>query len=585
MFPRQPSRPAWGDGNVRGRSWVILACVVLGAIVPRSARAQSLLGAGTAESGGAEACGWVLVRQPSPPNDPEKTDDAQVLLVPPFGVDGAPRTPGVFRVVRALENWPDAVSAQENRLTVAVPGDRAPLGGLPVAPGPVEVLSLWVEYDGGRWMTGPEGALDSSPALPAGCRVYAMTATRAGLMAVVTSDAWARGASVRVLLLSMGAWTEVMRPGDGAVLELATSVRLVSTPEGAVLIAAGPTLEDAVAWAAVVTPGMRASSEEDDDPDAPNLSPSKLTPARVQWSPLPALVGPGRAKDLVAAGIGGQVIVGWVGEDGTTLQASGGGTNAGWRQLARVPSAEGDVVLVPLASEGRVAVVWHGSQDTAKGAKAPGLRFAEVSAATGRVLAQGEVELAGPATRSDYRAVMILLAWVSAVVALIVLRPREDRVLLMPDGLALAEPAQRMIAGTIDLVLCLVAAGFILGRGPLEVLTTSATGLLTSTEGQWLLAGTVLLGVATGTLSEWLTGRSIGKALCGCVVADLSRPVPAGDVFGRVRFGQSLMRNIVKWCVPPAGLFGVLSGAARHRGDEYAGAGVLSAVEDETEDE
>lgn len=567
----------------------VSAALLAACVSTLPASAQSIVGAGAsrAPDSGPEACAWLLVRQPSPLADVERTDDAQVLLVPPFGVEGLPRTPGVFRVVRALENWPDAIAADANQLTVAIPGTRTAVAGMQAPPGPTEVLSLWANYDGARWSAGPVGSLDASPALPPDRSVLAMTSTNAGLLAVVGADTIGTTGAAKVVLLSLGKWVDVPLPeAASASVASATTVRLAPTPSGAALLTAGPTLDDVRIWVAAITPGVRTYPEESDDPDVPEPQP-KVTPAKVAWTDATVPPVPSGAAAVLLASVDNQVVIGWVQQDRTSLVAAslaGPSKQTQWRTLNTIPAATGDVALVPLTTHRRVVLVWK-DDSTDQTQNAPlGLRFAEVSAATGRVLAQGDVTLSGPATRSDYRAIGILLAWVSGIVAVIVLRPRDDRALLVPDGLALAEPAQRMIAGTIDLVLSLVAAGFILGRGPVDVLTASATGLLTSTEGQLLLALTMLIGLAAGTLSEWTAGRSIGKALCGCVVADLTRPVPAGAAYERVPFVRCFVRNLVKWCVPPAGLIGVLSSAARHRGDEYSGAAVLSAA-DEDEDE
>lgn len=565
----------------------VSAALLAACVSTLPASAQSIVGAGAsrAPDSGPEACAWLLVRQPSPLADVERTDDAQVLLVPPFGVEGLPRTPGVFRIVRALENWPDAIAADANQLTVAILGTRTEFAGMQAPPGPTEVLSLWAIYEGGRWSAGPVGSLDASPALPPDRSVLAMTATSAGLLAVVGADTIGTTGAAKVMLLSLGKWVDVPLP-DAATTALAaaTTVRLTPTPTGAAILTAGPMLDDVRIWVAGITPGVRTYPEEPEDPEAPEPQP-KVTPARITWTDVPAPPAPVGATAVLAVTVDNQVVIGWVQPDRVSLVAAslaGSTKHAQWRTLNTISATTGDAALLPLASHQRVVVVWKEGASAAVDQSAQlGLRFAEVSAETGRELVQGDVTLSGPATRSDYRAIGILLAWVSGIVAVIVLRPRDDRAVLMPDGLALAEPAQRMIAGTIDLVLSLVAAGFILGRGPVDVLTASATGLLTSTEGQLLLALTMLIGLTAGTLSEWAAGRTIGKALCGCVVADLTRPVPAGAVYERVPFVRCLTRNVVKWCVPPAGLIGVLSSAARHRGDEYAGAAVLSAADED----
>lgn len=209
------------------------------------------------------------------------------------------------------------------------------------------------------------------------------------------------------------------------------------------------------------------------------------------------------------------------------------------------------------------------------------LEVREISAFTGRVFYRGEGRSDLPVSAREIRVLTVLLVGVMVVVLLVVLRRDPDGgVYSLPEGMSLAEPGRRFFAGLLDFAIATLIAARFLGIPLAEVV--SPTGVL---EGQgWVVVGVALgVGLVIGTLTEWLTGRSPGKLLVGCEVVDIRPPVAQAR---RPTLLQALVRNLVKWGVPPAAVFGLLEGEGRHRGDSIARTAVtVEGAEEEPEGE
>jgi uncharacterized RDD family membrane protein YckC len=164
------------------------------------------------------------------------------------------------------------------------------------------------------------------------------------------------------------------------------------------------------------------------------------------------------------------------------------------------------------------------------------------------------------------------------MVIVTVLRPPTAPVVL-PKSTSLAPPLRRLFAGMIDFGLGLAVAGMLAGRGG-----WSELGWWITPDGQWLML-TVLpcMSVICG-LSEGLSGRTLGKLALGIRVSSIrvqlgnldSPPEPPGVARG-------LLRNIIKWCLPPVGLIALLDPEGRHRADQFAMTAVV--LPDDPDDE
>lgn len=207
------------------------------------------------------------------------------------------------------------------------------------------------------------------------------------------------------------------------------------------------------------------------------------------------------------------------------------------------------------------------------------MRVAEVSALTGEVLYQGPVRAGGPVSGMELKVVAVVLVAALAMVLLLVMRPGDQGPPIhLPRGVALAEPGARILAGLIDLVV--VAMGASLATGVSVGRMFSVLAWMTepgALEGLVIMLGS---GVVYGTVLEGLTGRTVGKALCGCRVVRAVM-VRGSDntltpALARPGLARSLVRNVVRWMLPPMAFVGMSSAEGRHRGDLASGTVVVS---------
>ncbi len=200
----------------------------------------------------------------------------------------------------------------------------------------------------------------------------------------------------------------------------------------------------------------------------------------------------------------------------------------------------------------------------------------EVSVGTGTVMYSGQAKIAGPIVASDLLVVAMVLVTVTGVVGLMLIPVRQEAVEL-PKGVSLAEPPRRAIAGVVDLFTALVITGALRGLPVLETLSPASwstpDGLISL--GMALGGLIVVNGVLEGTI-----GRSLGKFLTGCAVVSV-RPGSAG----RLSLSRSMLRNLIKWGIPPIGLSVLFDSSGRHKADLLTQTAVTVTMDDEESEE
>jgi hypothetical protein len=436
-----------------------------------------------------------------------------------------------------------------------------------------QVYSLSVRSAGvsDLWRDDPLDRLVVSPSLPAVdpyVQVAGMAGTPAGpvVLLAASRDAPA-GTRGKLLLLGPEGWESIALPG----VPPGTAIRAVGDRRGlaVVTLAAGePSL-----WRA----GVPARAEG--GYVAPEWVREELRlPAEAEGDP--ALEG------WVVLRCG-EVTVGAKRDDGGvlrlwSLEKSGGLIG----EVAGVPSR---YAIVPQDGLGRVAVVWPGGGGAvpdARTATVPVLvppEIREVSVWTGRVLYAGAAKGAGPITANDTRLLTLGMLMLTTVVLLFVLRADDPPELTLPEGFALAEPGRRCLASLIDGAIAASVAARFWGLSLSDLLSVET--LLS--QNFILLAAAILgVGMGIGTLTEWLFGRTVGKFLTGCAVLGVpSGPWPRlgsseGGAEGHPSpsFARSLVRNAVKWLLPPLAALAMLDPVGRHRGDIAARAVVVIAL-------
>jgi hypothetical protein len=224
------------------------------------------------------------------------------------------------------------------------------------------------------------------------------------------------------------------------------------------------------------------------------------------------------------------------------------------------------------------------------------MTMTEISIGTGAVVYSGPLLLASPISKSDYRMVAVILAYALGLVMIFLLRTPPADAILLPEGYSLAEPGRRMVAGVIDIAVALVAASRLLHMPFGDLLSPAAWW---SEQGQSVLLVSVGVMIGMNTVLELLFARSVGKIIVGCRVA-LVATVGAGEKPANATapaeggpasiprhpgLGALLLRNIIKFALPPVALLGLLDASGRHRADQLARTAVIVEGVDEEEDE
>ncbi len=515
--------------------------------MPLVVLAQSLPGAAAFDHGpGAEGHGWLVVGPESAP---------KIVHVPPRGsVDvGGGRllsgNGGTVRLAARLNAMPEAVAAEGRKVYLIFPtganGKRLVLRAS-VSPAPV----------GNLWELEQQERLDAMPSLEAAGTLCGLVATDLGLAALIRDES---AAKATLWLLRAGVWSEA----DVPELESKGGLRLVPTPQGLRLLAWSG--QGAVLWR-----GVAGGSDK---------SPT------IEWTrtPLAALgLNPDQAP-LNPCWMAGALVFGVRAESGLELREA---RSSGVRTLATLPEVGARFAMTGLPQSGRIMVVWTEPKpgavqpEAGKPVPEPVYLLREVSVHTGRTLYAGAPAEAWPFSRLEFRLLALLLMAVVVGVLLFVLRPDQgDAAVLLPQGCALAGPWQRAVAGGIDLAFAWVIVSSSLG--------VTFESLLYPVLGARLVPVILLvIGVACFhcTLGEWLSGRSIGKVITGCrvVVVGATGDPGAGERSPESpAFGAALIRNLVRWGVPPLGMAGLASPNGRHRGDLLARTAVVVVVEPE----
>jgi uncharacterized RDD family membrane protein YckC len=209
----------------------------------------------------------------------------------------------------------------------------------------------------------------------------------------------------------------------------------------------------------------------------------------------------------------------------------------------------------------------------------------------------GELVVTSPISGADYRMIGVILAYaLGMVVIFLVKTPRPDAVLL-PEGYSMAEPGRRMVAGVIDIAIGVALASRLWHVPLADAISPGSWG---SDAGQEMILTSVGLMIALGTVLELLFGRSVGKIVTGCEVVAVgevggkqpSEKAAPADAKGEEEaepahgtFGRLLLRNAIKFGLPPVALLGLLDESGRHRGDQLAKtAVVVEGLEGEGQD-
>ncbi len=492
-----------------------------------------------------ESHGWLVL--------PSRTG-AAVQHLPPRGRDARGRgvEDGTVRVAASLVQAPEALAAVDQKLYLAFPATAARDGT-----SRRQVLVVEAErgsLDGG-WVGEPGGdRLPSVAALPGAGTLRGFVGSPAGPVALLDDG----GGELKLLALIGESWSEVALPrGAGGELNLvgtASGVALVAT-EGEKTGVWSRALSAKAASDAWEWQGLSFADREGGGDARPM---SSVFQVRGRWVYCRFLEG--RAEVRTVSG------------SGSTL-------------LATVPFVPAGCAIAPLDQTGRLALVWREAGAAKEGTVQTTERtqIVEVSVLTGQVLFRGGTESQRPFSAFELRLLACFLVTMMLGIVVFVLRPEASPLpVSLPKDVELAEPGRRLVAGLIDAGLAMVIASKLTGVGVEDFLSIKA--LTGQASALTLYLAAIGVGAVLGTFCEAMFGRTLGKALTGM---ETVRPVFIREAdgqlratLGRVSIGRALVRNIVKWLLPPVAMSGLSSPERRHRGDTAAGTVVIVRVED-----
>lgn len=498
--------------------------------------------------------GWVV--------NPQSGERSTVLHLPPrAGRDGV--AGGMVRLAMNLRTTPVACAARSDRCYLAFEdGPR----GFPLAKGrTVLSMAAVAASTGQQWVTHPAGRLDAHPSLRGDGRLLDMAGAEQGLCALMhgLTEGEADPTRLSLQILTGSKWQELALPpeiqsaagdytaGAGGKRTLLAECRLFSAPDGIGIVLVPPASEGRVGPEKPVCFVGTISIGKDGKPAA------EWEPLRIDGEGAP-LLADGRFALLVCGDHMVATISG-AEEQLRVLTRPYRQGDSPWREVARLPGVPSNHITVALDGSGRVAVLWAGVPG------APDRQsMAEVSVRTGRIMYVGEARLASPITGADWRLVIVVLTYAVGLVVLFVVKVPAQEALALPAKVSLAEPMRRMMAGVIDFVLAALLASS-LWDIPLTQMTNLESWVSSSAQPVMLTAVGVL--IVSGTVLEAAFGRSVGKLLTGCAVVRMVTGGAPNAPSRRPSFGASLLRNFVKWALPPVALLGLLDHASRHRGD------------------
>jgi len=515
---------------------------------------------------------------------------------------GGPAQDGSARIAAALGSEPLAIAAVGNRVYMAfavdTPGGNDMRRVLSVAAIRSPVSQLW--------LTEPPGRFEAFPSLPAAGELHSLAGLADGPMALMTSPT-PGGQTLSLRLLLGSRWISVEPPVDASPPRDGIRWSAFASGSGCTLIARrGATIE---LWRCTLLVPRAEPLPPSDTPNAVStINNAPLTSIAPVWShreiiSVPAAFKADSASDGPMLWHADELVCAHQSEG--VLRFAAWAKERGWRDVAQIDGVAERAAVLPLHDCGRVLTLWttpHKGVTSGVSGRVPLDRsIHEISLSTGRLMYGGALKLAGPVSTSDYRFVMLSLLMVSATVLLFVLRPDEAVAFQLPPGFALAETPRRILATIVDFAVVYFAVWQVMGHSASDLGSSLAWRSHGSSVFFTALAASCLL----NTLLEGLTGRTLGKRLMGCRVvrgytlaqgsplppdaADSPNPPPNPQRDPErdpppppPGLGPAMIRNAVKWGLPPLAFMGLIDPEGRGRGDQLARTGVAVEIPDET---
>lgn len=190
----------------------------------------------------------------------------------------------------------------------------------------------------------------------------------------------------------------------------------------------------------------------------------------------------------------------------------------------------------------------------------PTIELTELSMLDNAIRYQGPPIASAPVSVQEFRFLAAMMILVMLGVLVVVILPDRTQTMLLPDHMVLADPGRRLIASLLDALIIVSIVARLFDIAPAEIITLT---FIVRPEESWAVIPAVLiLGTIYATLFEWLIGATPAKLIVGIRVARAQIGPRT-----RPRFWSALVRNIIKWVLPPVAAIALLDPESLHRGD------------------
>ncbi len=282
-------------------------------------------------------------------------------------------------------------------------------------------------------------------------------------------------------------------------------------------------------------------------------------PQSQQWQPLPDALPLGKHTQLLS----GQRAITAIDWDDNALARLRTWSPAGLFTLAdglELPSDARYAVLDSSSTLLGLRVIEQDPGSIEPGAAAEEIELTELDLLDSTLRYRGPPLASTPVSADEFRFLVGMMMLVMVGVLVVVILPDRSDAMQLPEGFAIADPGRRLIATMLDVVLVASIVGRFFDLSASEILTLS---VIIRPDNAWaVIPATIIAGVLYATLSEWLMGATPAKLIVGLrVVRAQAGPSE------RPKLWSALVRNIVKWVLPPVAALALVDPEAMHRGD------------------
>ncbi len=444
-----------------------------------------------------------------------------------------PALPGELHAVRALNKFPDGLAAIKNRVFVVFPevtvGDRTIRR--------VYSGQAFASPVGSVWSFLPSGRLDSEPAIQATGELIDLVATSESLWALIKSED-----EYALMTLAASSWEAVELP-------------------------------------TVQRPSWRISAAGDrliaiDLSDEKSMQAFELDETQSSWTSqwISARKQTGEIESV--AGVHGVYVLSRDEQGMVEVQTW---SQAGIFTLATGLELPTNIKLAPLGSVNRLVGVSEHVSDSIEVTGTPSspqstIQVYEIDLADGSVVYAGDPVVSSPVSVAEMRFLMGMMVLIMVGVLVVVIMPDKADAMGIPDGFALADPGRRLMATMFDVFLVSFLVGLLFDVRVIEIITLS---VIVRSDSSWLVIPLVLItGIVAMSLMEWLLGASPGKWLMGIRVVR-----GQGGTMQRIPLRAAIVRNVIKWLLPPVAALALLDPEMLHRGDRVTRTLVVAPIE------